>query len=61
MNNAINGLVELLAYILCVGLLDKLGRRVLMCSLMLLGGVCCLTSMQGSRNFRIQPELNSCF
>ena len=26
-NNAINGLVELLAYLLCVALLDRLGRK----------------------------------
>ena len=43
-NNAINGLVELLAYLLCVALLDRLGRKVLLVGAMMLGGACCLTS-----------------
>ena len=44
-NNVINGAVELVAYILCVFLLDILGRRLMLSGLMITGGAVCIISM----------------
>lgn len=44
-NNVINGFVELVAYILCAALLDKLGRRLLMAGPLVFGGGACLAAM----------------
>ena len=37
-NNVINGAVELVAYLLCSALLDKLGRRLLLAGPLFFGG-----------------------
>jgi len=44
-NNVINGAVELLAYIMCILLLDKLGRKLMLGGLMIGGGAICIASM----------------
>ena len=44
-NNAINGLVELLSYIMCILLMDILGRKTMTSGLMIIGGIVCLASM----------------
>ena len=44
-NNAINGAVELLAYILCCVLLNILGRRLMLSGMMIGGGVACIGAM----------------
>ena len=44
-NNAINGFVELIAYVLVLFLLDITGRRILLGGLMIFGGLACLGAM----------------
>ena len=44
-NNVINGAVELLAYIMCIALLDRLGRKLMLGGLMIGGGAICIASM----------------
>jgi hypothetical protein len=44
-NNAINGLVELLSYIVVAFSLDKLGRKWINGGFMIFGGVACLGCM----------------
>ena len=44
-NNVINGAVELVAYLMCIALLDILGRRFLLSGLMITGGAVCIISM----------------
>lgn len=40
-NFLLSGLMELVSYVLCLGLLDRLGRRPLNCGLMVLAGLAC--------------------
>ena len=44
-NFAINTSMEVAAYILCILLLDKLGRKALHAGTMILGGVACLCTI----------------
>ncbi|KAK6169202.1 hypothetical protein SNE40_020298 [Patella caerulea] len=45
LNFTIGNIAETIAYILCIILLDRLGRKVLHCSVMLIGGLACLGTM----------------
>ncbi|KAK6169201.1 hypothetical protein SNE40_020297 [Patella caerulea] len=45
LNFTIGNIAETIAYILCIILLDRLGRKVLHCSVMLIGGLACLSTM----------------
>ncbi|XP_048240049.1 organic cation transporter protein-like [Haliotis rufescens] len=44
-NFTIANIVELASYIMCVTLLNRLGRKFLQCGCMLLGGIACVTTM----------------
>ena len=44
-NNAVNGVLETMAYVACLWLLDLFGRRMMLSCCMIAGGVCCLSSM----------------
>lgn len=44
-NNAVNGVLETLAYVACLWLLDLFGRRMMLGWCMIAGGACCLSSM----------------
>ena len=45
LNFAISGLVEVPAYFLVLGLVDRIGRRMLYCICMLVGGVSCASTV----------------
>ncbi|XP_055954670.1 organic cation transporter protein-like [Patella vulgata] len=45
LNFTIGNIAETIAYVLCIILLDRLGRKVLHCSVMLIGGLACLSTM----------------
>ncbi|XP_050391448.1 organic cation transporter protein [Patella vulgata] len=45
LNFTIANIAETVSYALCILLLDRLGRKVLHCSAMLLGGIACLATM----------------
>ncbi|XP_050391200.2 organic cation transporter protein [Patella vulgata] len=45
LNFTIYNVAEMIAYILCLLLLDRLGRKILHCSFMLFGGIACLSTM----------------
>ena len=44
-NNAINGFVELLSYVMCMFCLNRIGRRWMTSGLMIIGGVACLSAL----------------
>ncbi|KAL4233279.1 hypothetical protein ACF0H5_007963 [Mactra antiquata] len=45
LNFAISGLVEIPAYIIVILLVDRVGRRRLYCVMMILGGLCCASTI----------------
>ncbi len=45
LNFTIANIVEFVSYIVCVTLLDRLGRKFLQCGCMLLGGIACVCTM----------------
>ncbi|KAK6169655.1 hypothetical protein SNE40_020657 [Patella caerulea] len=45
LNFTIYNVAETVAYILCLILLDRLGRKILHCCFMLIGGIACLSTM----------------
>ena len=45
LNFTISGLVEFPAYTLCLLLLDRIGRKWLHCSTMVLGGLACISTV----------------
>ncbi|KAJ8315875.1 LOW QUALITY PROTEIN: hypothetical protein KUTeg_008025 [Tegillarca granosa] len=45
LNFFIQGLVELPAYVICQALLNVTGRRILHCTSMILGGICCICTI----------------
>ncbi|XP_014203835.1 organic cation transporter protein [Copidosoma floridanum] len=40
----LSGLVEIPSYVLCILLMDRVGRRALISALMLVGGICCISA-----------------
>ena len=45
LNNAINGFVELLSYVVCILLLERIGRSYMTGGFMIIGGVSCIGAM----------------
>lgn len=45
LNFFLQGIVEIPAYIICQSLLNVIGRRILHCSTMILGGTCCICTI----------------
>ncbi|ESO91029.1 hypothetical protein LOTGIDRAFT_122554 [Lottia gigantea] len=45
LNFTIANIAELIAYIICLFLLDRIGRKMVHCGAMLLGGIACLATM----------------
>ena len=44
LNNALNGMVEFIAYFIVIVTMDKIGRKPLLVGCLLLGGIACLAA-----------------